>query len=50
MKVESKKNKVDRPKQLMLITTKDRRTIGMRKEEKEIRSNITRNRPLTVKL
>jgi hypothetical protein len=50
MTVESKKNKVCRQMQLMPSTTKERRTIGMRKEEKEIRSNITKNRPLTVKL
>lgn len=50
MKVESNKNKADHQKQLMLITTKDSRTIGMRKEEKEIHSNITKNRPLTIKL
>ena len=50
MKAESKKNKVDGQKQLMLITTKDRKTIGMRKEEKEIHSNITKNRPVTIKL
>ncbi len=50
MKVESEKDKVDCQKQLELFTMKDKKAIGMRKEEKDIHSNITKNRPLTIKL
>lgn len=48
MKVESKKNKSGHQKQLMLIPTKDRKIIEMRKEEKDIHCSITKNRPLTI--